>query len=68
MMSQPTKPDYKQFAAAIRRKRLRLQLTQAQFAKLMGVRQQQVSEWEQGKRLRLLQVAVRLTRWLGKSR
>ena len=62
------KPDYAALARQIRQKRVRLKLTQAQFARLIGVRQQQVSEWEQGKRLRLLSVAFRLARVLGKSR
>lgn len=64
--SMPSRPDYTSLAAEIRKQRRRLKLTQAQFAEKIGVRQQQVSEWEQGKRLRLLSVAFRLARVLGR--
>jgi DNA-binding XRE family transcriptional regulator len=65
-MPTTTNPDYAALADQIRKKRRRLNLTQSQFARKIGVRQQQVSEWEQGKRLRLLSVAFRLARMLGK--
>jgi DNA-binding transcriptional regulator YiaG len=68
MPNTTNKKDYAALAEQIHKKRLRLKLTQAQFARLIGVRQQQVSEWEQGKRLRLLNVAFRLARVLGKAR
>lgn len=67
-MPTTTKSDYAALAQRIRRQRTRLKLTQAQFAEKIGVRQQQVSEWEQGKRLRLLSVAFRLARVLGPAR
>lgn len=66
MPSTKKNPHYIAIASQIRKQRLRLNLTQAQFAQKIGVRQQQVSEWEQGKRLRLLSVAFRLSRVLGK--
>jgi transcriptional regulator with XRE-family HTH domain len=68
MPNTTTRPDYAVLAEQIRKKRTRLKLTQAQFARKIGVRQQQVSEWEQGKRLRLLSVAFRLSRLLGAAR
>lgn len=47
-------------ATTIRRVRVRLGLTQAQFAKKIGVRQQKLSEWERGKRLRAVFDAMKL--------
>lgn len=47
-------------AAEIRRTRVRLGLSQAQFAKKVGVRQQKLSEWENAKRLRAVLNAMTL--------
>ena len=47
-------------AAEIRGLRVRLGLSQGQFARECGVSQQTVSDWEQGKRLRRIKIAARL--------
>lgn len=39
------------FAAKICRRRIELNMTQGQFARKLGLRQQKISEWENGKRL-----------------
>ncbi len=52
-------------ASEIRMLRSRLNLNQEQFAAKVGVSQQTVSDWEKGKRLRQLQVAIDLVRLLG---
>lgn len=52
-------------AAKIRRTRIRMSLTQGQFARKVGVSQQKVSEWENGKRLRAVVEARQLWRVLG---
>lgn len=49
-------------AAEIRQTRVRLSLSQGQFAERLGISQQTVSDWEKGKRLRQVQVALRLSR------
>jgi DNA-binding transcriptional regulator YiaG len=66
----PTKPTARSItalAAAIRRLRERLELSQGQFAREVGVSQQTVSDWEQGKRLRQFHVVLRLIRLLEKQ-
>lgn len=54
-------------ANKIRRTRLRAGLTQQQFAKKIGVRQQKLSEWENGKRLRAVLDAMALLKAVGKK-
>lgn len=54
-------------ANRIRKTRIRSNLTQSQFAKKLGVRQQKLSEWENGKRLRAVFDAMTLLKALGKS-
>lgn len=44
----------------IRRTRQRKGMTQGQFAKMIGVTQQKLSEWERGMRLRAVMDARRL--------
>lgn len=39
-------------ASRIRKARIRSNMTQSQFARNLGIRQQKLSEWENGKRLR----------------
>jgi repressor LexA len=56
------KRDFNALAEEIRQVRTRLGLTQGQFAERLGVSQQTVSDWEKGKRLRQIQVALRLAR------
>ncbi|HEY1108937.1 MAG TPA: helix-turn-helix transcriptional regulator [Opitutaceae bacterium] len=53
-------------AAQIRKTRLRSKMTQAQFARVLGVRQQKLSEWERGKRLRAVLDAMALLKALGR--
>lgn len=52
-------------AAQIREMRVQQNLNQGQFAQQIGVSQQTVSDWERGKRLRQVHVAMRLLRLLG---
>lgn len=47
-------------ASRIRKTRIRSNMTQAQFARKLGVRQQKLSEWENGKRLRAVFDAMTL--------
>lgn len=54
-------------AAGIRRARVRAGLTQQTFARKLGVRQQKLSEWERGKRLRGVLDAMALLKALGKA-
>lgn len=51
-------------AAEIRQVRTRLSLSQGQLAERLGVSQQTVSDWEKGKRLRQVHIALRLGRLL----
>ena len=51
-------------ALQIRSLRERLKLSQGGFARHLGVSQQTVSDWERGKRLRQIEVALRLSRFL----
>ena len=51
-------------AREIRVARSRLGMSQGGFAREIGVSQQTVSDWERGKRLRQLGVALRLLRFL----
>jgi len=51
-------------AAEIRQTRSRMSLSQEQLAERLGVSQQTVSDWEKGKRLRHVHVALRLGRLL----
>lgn len=51
-------------AQQIRALRERLKLSQGGFARHVGVSQQTVSDWERGKRLRQIEVALRLSRFL----
>lgn len=51
-------------AAEIRQTRSRMSLSQEQLAERLGVTQQTVSDWEKGKRLRQVHVALRLGRLL----
>ncbi|HEY1109889.1 MAG TPA: helix-turn-helix transcriptional regulator [Opitutaceae bacterium] len=55
-------------AAQIRRTRLRSKMTQHQFARKLGIRQQKLSEWENGKRLRAVLEAISLLKILGKAK
>lgn len=52
--------------ARIRKTRLDSGLSQQQFARRLGIRQQKVSEWEQGKRLRAVGDALALLKVLGR--
>ncbi len=54
-------------AARIKKARHRLNMTQSQFARKVGVRQQKLSEWENGKRLRAVFDAMTLLKAIGKS-
>lgn len=56
------KREFAALAEEIRELRTRLDLTQGQFAERLGISQQTVSDWEKGKRLRQVQVALRLAR------
>lgn len=60
-----TRTTTSKLAAQIRR--ARGQMTQSQFAKKLGVRQQKLSEWENGKRLRAVLDAMSLLAAIGKS-
>lgn len=51
-------------AAEIRQTRTRLSLSQGQLAERLGVSQQTISDWEKGKRLCQVHVALRLGRLL----
>ncbi|MES2693521.1 MAG: helix-turn-helix transcriptional regulator [Verrucomicrobiota bacterium] len=53
-------------AAQIRRTRVRSKMTQHQFARTLGIRQQKLSEWENGKRLRAVLEAMALLKVLGR--
>ncbi len=55
-------------AASIRRTRIRSNLTQQQFARKIGVRQQKLSEWENGRRLRMVLEAMTLLKVLGRAK
>jgi DNA-binding transcriptional regulator YiaG len=55
-------------AAAIRRMRQRLKLTQTRFARELGVSQQKLSDWERGRRLRAVMEGMRLAEFLKRSR
>lgn len=55
-------------AQEIRAVRGELKLSQGGFAQHVGVSQQTVSDWERGKRLRQLEVAIRLSRFLDRFR
>lgn len=60
-----TKKAVAALAAQIRTARSRMQLSQGEFAAAIGgVSQQQVSDWESGKRLRVVSIAIRLLRLL----
>lgn len=54
-------------ARRIRSLRERLKLSQGSFARHVGMSQQTVSDWESGKRLRQIEVALRLTRFLAEA-
>ncbi len=43
-------------------------MTQHQFARKLGIRQQKLSEWENGKRLRAVLEAISLLKILGKAK
>ncbi len=47
-------------ANRIRKTRIRHKMSQSQFARKIGVRQQKLSEWENGKRLRAVVDAMAL--------
>lgn len=65
----PAAKTTRTLAAEIRQLRARLGLSQGQFAQAIGgVSQQTVSDWEKGKRLRQLEIALRLLRWLSPAR
>lgn len=53
-------PTTQELAAYIRTVRTRGRFTQAQFAKKLGVSQQKLSDWENGKRLRQLVDAMKV--------
>lgn len=52
-------------ASQIRELRERMRLNQGQFARLLGVSQQTVSDWERSERLRQIEIAMRLVTLLG---
>lgn len=54
------------FAAQLRTVRQRANLTQTQFARKLGVSQQKLSDWENGKRLRAVVEAIKVVERLGK--
>ncbi len=56
------KQEIASLAAEIRQVRTRLSLSQGQFAERLGISQQTVSDWEKGKRLRQVHIALRLAR------
>jgi len=56
------KREFAALADEIRQVRTRLDLTQGQLAERLGISQQTVSDWEKAKRLRQVQVALRLAR------
>lgn len=58
-------PTTTKLATQIRR--ARGSMTQSQFAKKLGVRQQKLSEWENGKRLRAVLDAMSLLKAIGSS-
>lgn len=60
--SKSAKQEITALAGEIREVRTRQGLTQGQLAERIGVSQQTVSDWEKGKRLRQVQVALRLAR------
>lgn len=63
-----TKQGIMALAAQIRTARSRMQLSQGEFANVIGgVSQQQISDWERGKGLRSMAVAIRLLRFLDES-
>jgi DNA-binding transcriptional regulator YiaG len=63
-----TKQGIMVLAAQIRTARSRMQLSQGEFADVIGgVSQQQISDWESGKGLRSMAVAIRLLRFLDES-
>ena len=55
-------------AREIRALRGQLKLSQGGFANYIGVSQQTISDWERGKRLRQIEVAIRLSRFLEQAR
>lgn len=57
-----------QIAAKIRRLRIQAGMTQGQFSRKLGVSQQKLSDWENGKRLRAVLEAMRLVQLLGSRR
>lgn len=61
------KTDAYKIAEMIRTTRLARNLTQGDFAEAVGVSQQKLSDWEQGKRLRSVMIAWRLADVLGKA-
>lgn len=54
-----------QVARRLRKMRINAGMNQAQFARKLGVSQQKLSDWENGKRLRAAIEAFPLVRWLG---
>lgn len=50
----------KSLSAAIKRDRAQKAMTQTAYAKKMGVSQQKLSDWENGKRLRAVAEALKL--------
>ena len=53
-------PTTAKFAAHLRAMRIRSGLTQTQFARKLGVSQQKLSDWENGKHLRAMLEAIRV--------
>lgn len=53
-------PKVRTLALQIKELRQSLRLSQGQFARTLGVSQQTVSDWERGKRLRQIEVVMRL--------
>ena len=62
-----TKAELQGLAADIRRLRAERGLSQSTFAPIIGVRQQQLSNWENGQSLRHVAIAMRLARLLAKK-
>ena len=61
-------PTAAKLASHLRAVRLRSGLTQARFARKLGVSQQKLSDWENGKRLRPLVDAIRVLETLSKKK
>lgn len=63
-MAKPVPITPAELAARVRAKRRQSGLSQQQLARLLGVSQQKLSNWENGKHLRAAIEAVQLLYWL----